>query len=159
MFWTKSLRGIRMCCAQQTVITQWNMLSNKIKVQIALCVCVCLYVNLHKMNKVRGLAKGKRKKVGLGGGRPMLPPVARAGSRCPGLGWCCSRRRRWRGALCAPCYLLEALLVPSLAVDTVGGDLPPIRDILADLGPVAIPLAPLAIGLGCSEAHLVLLQD
>lgn len=63
-----------------------------------------------------------------------------------------------KGALCTPCYLLEALLVPGLAVDTIGGDLPPIWDILANLGPVAVPLTPLAVGLGCSEAHLVLLQ-
>jgi len=54
-------------------------------------------------------------------------------------------------------YLLKALLVPSLAVDTIGGDLPPIWDILADLGPVAVPLAPLAVGLSRSKADLVLL--
>lgn len=45
-----------------------------------------------------------------------------------------------------------------MAVHTVGGDLPPIGDVLADLVPVAVPLAPLAVGLGCGEAHLVLLQ-
>lgn len=76
------------------------------------------------------------------------------------LWWCWSRRRRrwWRVALCTLCYLLEALLVPGVAVHTVGGDLPPIGDVLADLVPVAIPLTPLAIVLGCREAHLVLLQ-
>lgn len=59
---------------------------------------------------------------------------------------------------CPPCYLLKALLVPGLAVDAVGGDLPPVGDVLADLGPVAVPLAPLVVGLGCGEANLVLLQ-
>lgn len=44
-----------------------------------------------------------------------------------------------------------------MAIDAVGGDLPPIRDVLADLVPVAVPLAPLAVVLGCREAHLVLL--
>lgn len=73
--------------------------------------------------------------------------------------WYWSRRRWWRGALCTSCYLLKALLVPGLAVDTIGGDLPPIWDILADLRPVAVPLAPLAVGLGgSSKADLVLLQ-
>lgn len=46
-----------------------------------------------------------------------------------------------------------------MAVHAVGGDLPPIGDVLADLVPVAIPLAPLAVVLGCREAHLVLLQE
>lgn len=77
------------------------------------------------------------------------------------LWWCCSRRRRrrrwWRVALCTWCYLLKALLVPSMTVDTICGDLPPIWDILADLVPIAVPLAPLAVVLGCREAHLVLL--
>lgn len=64
------------------------------------------------------------------------------------------------GALSTPCYLLEALLVPGLAVNAIGGDLPPVGDVLADLGPVAVPLAPLAVGLGGSgEAHLVLLRS
>ena len=89
----------------------------------------------------------------------MWPELALAAPCCPGLEvwWCWSRRRWCRGALCTPCYLLEALLVPWLVVDTVGGDLPPIWDILADLRPVAIPLTPLTIGLGRSKADLVLL--
>lgn len=62
----------------------------------------------------------------------------------------------WWGALC---YLLEALLVPGLSVHTIGGDLPPVGNVLADLGAVAVPLPPLAIRLRCREAHLVLLQD
>ena len=45
-----------------------------------------------------------------------------------------------------------------MAVHAVGGDLPPIRDVLADLVAVTVPLAPLAVGLGCREAHLVLLR-
>lgn len=57
----------------------------------------------------------------------------------------------------APCYLLEALLVPGGAIDAVGGDLPPVGDILADLVAVAVPLPPLAVRLRCREAHLVLL--
>lgn len=61
------------------------------------------------------------------------------------------------GALRAWYYLLKALLIPGLAVDAVGGDLPPIRDVLVNLGPIAIPLAPLAIRLGRSIVHFVLL--
>jgi len=57
-------------------------------------VCAVFALNLLKMSKVRG----KREVVGLGGGRSWLPPVARAGSCCPGLDgglwWCWSRRRR-----------------------------------------------------------------
>ena len=150
-----------MCYAQWAAMTHWSMFNDKIKVQIVLYVCmsVCLFLNPLKKSKVRGW-RGEEGGSGVGGGRSWPPPVTRAGSRCPGLEgvlWWCRRRRRWRGALCTPCYLLEALLVPSLAVDIVGGDLPPIWDVLADLGSIAVPLAPLAIGLGCREAHLVLL--
>lgn len=45
-----------------------------------------------------------------------------------------------------------------MAVDAVGGDLPPVGDVLADLVAVAVPLAPLAVVLGRREAHLVLLR-
>lgn len=72
--------------------------------------------------------------------------------------WCWSRSRRWRRALCIASYLLEALLVPGLTIDTVAGNLPPIWDILVDLRPIAIPLAPLVIGLRRREANLVLLK-
>lgn len=92
----------------------------------------------------------------------------------PGQSWCSLPRVRveptWGpwvvleeevegGAVCAPCYLLEALLVPGLAVYAVGGNLPAVRDILADLRPATVPLTPLAVWLGrCGEAHLVLLE-
>lgn len=46
-----------------------------------------------------------------------------------------------------------------MAIHAVGGDLPPIGDVLADLVAVAVPLTPLAVVLGCREAHLVLLQE
>ena len=56
-------------------------------------------------------------------------------------------------------YLLKTLLVPGLglAVNAIGGYLPPIGDILANLLGIAVPLGILAIGLGC-KANFVLLQ-
>lgn len=121
-----------------------------------LVVGVCLFLNLLKL-------AGSWGKEGRGGGGHWKAEGGHSSLLWPKLDltglvlnwWCWSRRRQRRGALC---YLLEALLVPSLPVDTVGGDLPPIGDILANLGPVAVPLSPLAIRLGCSKAHLVLLQ-
>lgn len=62
------------------------------------------------------------------------------------------------GGGAGPGYLLEALLVPGGAIHAVGGDLPPIGDVLANLVPVAVPLPPLAIWLRCREAHFVLLK-
>lgn len=56
-------------------------------------------------------------------------------------------------------YLLKTLLVPGLglAVNAIGGYLPPVGDVLANLLGIAVPLGILAIGLGC-KAHFVLLQ-
>lgn len=67
-----------------------------------------------------------------------------------------SSRNRARGTT-RKCHSLEALLVPCLAIDTVGGYLPAVGHILADLLGVAVPLAPLPVGLGC-KAKFVLLQ-
>lgn len=72
-----------------------------------------------------------------------------------GLEGCCSAAA---GGGAGPGYLLEALLVPGGAVHAVGGDLPPVGDVLADLVAVAVPLPPLAVGLRCREAHFVLLM-
>jgi len=128
-------------------------------VSVCVCVCVCLISQSSRDEYGKGAGEGRRLRLWGSGREVMAPSCGQSWLSLPrswrGLWWCW---RRWRGALCTPCYLLEALLVPRLAVDTVGGDLPPIRDILADLGPVAVPLAPLAVGLGCRrEAHLVLL--
>ena len=53
---------------------------------------VCLFLNPLKMSEVRGW-RGEEGGCGVGGGRSWPPPVARAGSRCPGLEgvlwWCC----------------------------------------------------------------------
>lgn len=156
-FWNKSFQVLRwtMC----TVTIHWNMITLKSWVQIFffLVVGVCLFLNLLKLagswgKEGRGGGGGHWKAEG-GHSSLLWPKLDLTGLVLNW--WCWSRRRQRRGALC---YLLEALLVPSLPVDTVGGDLPPIGDILANLGPVAVPLSPLAIRLGCSKAHLVLLQ-
>lgn len=108
--------------------------------------------------------EGRREQAGVNEGGVMVEAAPSCGQRWFLLPqsrrwilWCWSRRRWCRAALWPSCYLLKALLVPGLTVDTISGDLPPVRDILADLGPVAIPLAPLIVRLGCSKANLVLL--
>lgn len=67
------------------------MINNKIKVQIVLCVW-CVFISQSSQDEQdEGLVRGGGRK-GVGGGRPWLPPVARVGSRCPGLEgelwWC-----------------------------------------------------------------------
>lgn len=156
-FWNKSFQVLRwtMC----TVTIHWNMITLKSWVQIYFFFGGGgLFIS--QSSEVGRLVREGGKRWGGGhwkaeGGHSSLlwPKLDLTGLVLNW--WCWSRRRQRRGALC---YLLEALLVPSLPVDTVGGDLPPIGDILANLGPVAVPLSPLAIRLGCSKAHLVLLQ-
>lgn len=55
-------------------------------------------------------------------------------------------------------YLLVALLIPGLSIDSIAGYLPSIGHILANLLRVAVPLTPLAIML-CCKAHCVLLTN
>lgn len=152
-FWNKSFQVLRwtMC----TVTIHWNMITLKSWVQILSFFWWwgSVYFSIFWSWQAREGRGGGHWKAEGGHSSLLWPELDLTGLV---LNWrCWSRRRQRRGALC---YLLEALLVPSLPVDTVGGDLPPIGDILANLGPVAVPLSPLAIRLGCSKAHLVLLQ-